>query len=503
MQNADVILEMHDISKSFPGVLALKNASFELRRGEVHALVGENGAGKSTLVKIMTGIYGEYSGDYRFAGEPAQFKSIRDAQHAGISIVHQELNMMNDLTVAQNIFIGRESAGFLVSDAELNRRAQELIDQFGINVSPTALLRDLTVGKSQMVEIARAMSFPATKVLILDEPTAALSEAETEELLEKIGELRQHGVAVVYISHRMGEIMRIADRVTVFRDGQYIDTLDIPSTTVDEIIKRMVGREVVNAPKESSTVPADAEVVLKAEGLTTHEVHDVSFELRRGEILGFAGLVGAGRTETMRLVCGADQPRSGTLTVHGRARVLHTPRDGIRAGIAYLSEDRKRYGLVLNLSVTDNTVLPSYDRLARGWVVLEAQCREKAQHFVNLLRIKTPNVGQVVKNLSGGNQQKVVLAKWLLRDVDILIFDEPTRGIDIGARAEIYALMQELVGAGKSIILVSSDLNEILHLSDRIVVMCEGSKTGELNISEANQVNIMELATTHVAKEQK
>lgn len=237
--------------------------------------------------------------------------------------------------------------------------------------------------------------------------------------------------------------------------------------------------------------------------MTTHEVHDVSFELRRGEILGFAGLVGAGRTETMRLVCGADQPRSGTLTVHGRARVLHTPRDGIRAGIAYLSEDRKRYGLVLNLSVTDNTVLPSYDRLARGWVVLEAQCREKAQHFVNLLRIKTPNVGQVVKNLSGGNQQKVVLAKWLLRDVDILIFDEPTRGIDIGARAEIYALMQELVGAGKSIILVSSDLNEILHLSDRIVVMCEGSKTGELNISEANQVNIMELATTHVAKEQK
>ena len=502
MKPEELRLRMEGISKSFPGVQALKNARLELRPGEVHALVGENGAGKSTLVKIMTGIYPDFGGSYEYLGKPVDFRSISDAQQAGISIVHQELNMMSDLTVAQNIFIGRESSSFRISDRDLNRRAQALIDEFEIGVDPRALLRDLSVGKAQMVEIARAMSFTETKVLILDEPSAALSEGETIELLAKIDQMRANGVSVVYISHRMNEIMQITDRVTVLRDGEYIDTLETASCTVDEIIERMVGRRVTNLQKERSEVPVDAEVVLRAEHLSSASVNDVSFELRKGEILGFAGLIGAGRTETMQILCGADPWGTGTIEVHGKPLHFSHPKEAIEAGIAYLSEDRKRYGLVLGLSVTDNTVLPSYDALSTGLVVREAECRKATQHYVDAMRIKTPSVGQIVKNLSGGNQQKVVLAKWLLRDVEILIFDEPTRGIDIGARSEIYEMMRGLTAQGKSIILVSSDLNEILHLCDRIVVMCEGQATGELAIAEATQVKIMELATQHQAKEQ-
>ena len=497
MKSEPLRLRMEGISKSFPGVQALKSARLDLRAGEVHALVGENGAGKSTLVKIMTGIYPDYGGLYEYEGEPVTFRSIAEAQHAGISIVHQELNMMGDLTVAQNIFIGRESTTFFVSDKELNRRAQELIDEFDIGVDPRTLLRDLSVGIAQMVEIARAMSFTQTRVLILDEPSAALSEGETADLLRKVEQMRARGVSVVYISHRMNEIMQITDRVTVLRDGDYVATMDTASCTVDEIIRAMVGRDVDQAQKTTSQVPADAPIALSARGLTSARVTDVSFDLRRGEILGFAGLVGAGRTETMQILCGADRWGTGTIEVDGRPLTFTHPRQAINAGIAYLSEDRKRYGLVLNLSVTDNTVLASYDALSTGLVVHTKECRTVTQRYVDALKTKTPSVSQLVKNLSGGNQQKVVLAKWLLRDVSILIFDEPTRGIDIGARAEIYAMMRELVAQGKSIILVSSDLTEILHLSDRVVVMCEGRATGTLDIAEASQVTIMELATHH------
>lgn len=496
-------LRMEGISKSFPGVQALKNGKLELRPGEVHALVGENGAGKSTLVKIITGIYSDYSGTFEYEGAPATFRSIRDAQQAGISIVHQELNMLGDLTVAQNIFIGRESDSLLISDRELNRRTQELIDEFEIGVDPRTLLRDLSVGKAQMVEIARAMSFTETKVLILDEPSAALSEGETVELLQKIDQMRARGVSVIYISHRMNEIMEITDRATVLRDGEYVGTLTTAECTVDDIIRAMVGREIDNSQKAASEVPAEAEIVLEARNLRSNSVRDVSFALRRGEILGFAGLVGAGRTETMQILCGADQTGRGEIRVHDKPVTFGHPEDAIKAGIAYLSEDRKRYGLVLNLTVTDNVVLPSYESLSYGPVVREAECRRQTSTFVDRLRIKTPSIAQIAKNLSGGNQQKVVLAKWLLRDVDIFIFDEPTRGIDIGARAEIYTIMHELVAQGKSIILVSSDLNEVLHLSDRIIVMCEGRATGELDISEATQVKIMELATDHQVKEER
>ena len=488
-------LRMEGITKSFPGVKALKGVSFDLRPGEVHALVGENGAGKSTLLKIMTGIHPDYSGVFEYDGAPVHFRSIRDAQEAGISIVHQELNMMGDLTVAQNIFIGRESRSLFISDRELNRRAQRLIDDYDIGVEPTALLRELSVGKAQLVEIARALSFPATQVLILDEPTAALSEAESLDLLERVRRLRDGGVSVVYVSHRMHEIMAVSDRVTVLRDGENAGTVATADTTMNGIIEMMVGRQVINAPKTRSNVPRDAPVVLRADSLTSPDVKGVSFTLRAGEILGLAGLVGAGRTELMRIVAGADRASSGTVEVRGRARASRRPRAATRRGLAWPAEARERYGPLLGLSVADNSVLPSYDLVSTGPVVRNGAVSRATRRYVDQLRIKTPSIHQAARNLSGGNQQKVVLAKWLLRDVDILIFDEPTRGIDIGARAEIYQLMNDLAAEGKSILLVSSDLDEVLHMSDRVLVMCEGRLTGELDIADATQVKIMELAT--------
>lgn len=496
-QTNEIILNMENIDKKFPGVHALKKCRFSLKKGEVHALIGENGAGKSTLVKIMTGIYSEYDGDYTFCGQKVRFQSVKEARQAGISIVHQELNMMNDLTVAQNIFIGRESKGFFCDDKNINAKAEKLICDFDIQVRPNELLKNLSVGKAQMVEIARAMSFESTKVLILDEPTAALSEGEAEDLFKKIADLKSRGVSVVFISHRLGEIMRVADRVTVMRDGEYIDTLDIENCTTDDIIRLMVGREILEEPKQKSNVKPDAPVVLEVKNLRSSKVKNVSFQLRKGEILGFAGLVGAGRTEVMRLICGADRMESGEILIKGKNCKINHPKDAIKNGIGYLSEDRKRYGLILGLPVGQNMVLPSYDKMSDMGFVNEKKCSIEANKFIAKLKIKTPGEKQLVKNLSGGNQQKVVISKWLMKNIDIFIFDEPTRGIDVGARAEIYNLMDELVAAGKSIIMVSSDLTEILRMSDRIVVMCEGKVTGELDISDANQNNIMRLATKH------
>jgi ribose transport system ATP-binding protein len=343
------------------------------------------------------------------------------------------------------------------------------------------------------------MSYPATKVLILDEPTAALSEAEAEDLFEKMEQLKARGVAIIFISHRLEEIKRVSDRVTIMRDGQYIDTLNAKTCTIQDIVRLMVGREVLEEPKAKSNVPEGAPVVLTASHLKSNKVKDVSFELHKGEILGFAGLVGAGRTETMRLIYGADPKDGGEITINGKNAEIHHSKDAIEHGIGYLSEDRKRYGLVLGLSITDNTVLSSYDlpELHNGIFVNEKHSAEVSEKYVKQLKTKTPSVRQLVKNLSGGNQQKVVIAKWMLRNCDILIFDEPTRGIDIGARAEIYNLMDSLVKEGKSIIMVSSDMTEVLKMSDRIVVMCEGRKTGELDIAEATQDKIMTLATKY------
>ena len=492
-----VILEMKGIVKSFGPVKALKGVDFDLRAGEVHALMGENGAGKSTLMKVLTGIHKPNEGSIHYNGKQVEYSKPKEAMDDGIVIVHQELNMMNDLTVAQNIFIGREeiSQGFFIDDNAANKKAKELFNLLKLDINPQEKVGHLTVGKQQMVEIAKALSMDA-KVIVFDEPTAALTESEINELFVIIDDLRKKGVGITYISHRMDEIARITDRVTVMRDGEYVGTVNTKDTTKDEIIAMMVGRTIYEDPKAASAVPEDAPVVLEVEHLNAgSSVKDVSFVLRKGEILGFSGLMGAGRTEVARLLFGADKKDSGTIKINGKEVDIKNPQDAIREGIGYLSEDRKRYGCVVDMTIANNTVMTNLDKYVHGGLINDSEIVTASDKFVKSLRTKTPSSKQLVRNLSGGNQQKVVIAKWLEQDSDILIFDEPTRGIDVGAKSEIYTLMNELVAQGKSIIMISSELTEILRMSDRIVVMCEGRKTGELDISQATQERILALAT--------
>ena len=492
----ETILRMQGIQKYFPGVHALDNAQLEVQAGEVMALVGENGAGKSTLMKILTGIYQKDEGTIEYFGENIEIHGPRDAQARGISIVHQELNLMQDLTVAENIFIGREpSKGGFLNKAKQNQMTQELLDSLHLDISPTVKVRRLTVAKQQMVEIAKSLSYNNTKVLIMDEPSTALTETEIEDLFTFIRRLKATGVGIIYISHRMNELKQITDRVTVMRDGQYVGTVVTAETSMDQIVQMMVGRTIYEEPKSKSNVPADAPVILEAEGLCSDDVKNVSFQLKKGEILGFAGLMGAGRTETMRLVCGADKRDSGTIKVNGKVVNVKTPRDAVKAGIGYLSEDRKRYGLCLGLSVADNTVMASLDAVSNGPFMNDKKIQDESLRLKDQLATKTPTVKTLVRSLSGGNQQKVVIAKWLMRDCDILIFDEPTKGIDVGAKSEIYKLMNKLASEGKSIIMISSEMPELLRMSDRVVVMCEGRVTGELDIAEATQEKIMTYAT--------
>lgn len=490
------LLEMNDVSKRFLGVHALKGVHFDLRCGEVHALVGENGAGKSTLMKVLTGIHQPDSGEIFFEGKPYAVKNIGEAQNLGISMIHQELNMMNDLTVAQNVFIGRElKKGPWLDDAGMVRETQKIFDRIGIKIDPKTKLGRLTVGKQQMVEIAKAVSRDC-KLLILDEPTAALTQTEIEDLFRIMGDLKAKGIGMVYISHRMDEISRISDRITVMRDGEYVGTVDTASVTKDDIINMMIGRVVYEDPKTHSEVPEDAETVLEVRNLSSGNLFkDVSFKLRKGEILGFSGLMGAGRTEVARAIFGADPHDGGEIFVNGKRVNIKSPEDAVKLGIGYLSEDRKRYGLLLDKSVAENTALASIDKYTKGGIINDRQIKAEAREENAKLRTKTPSMEQLLKNLSGGNQQKVIIARWLIKNSDILIFDEPTRGIDVGAKSEIYTLMNQLAKQGKSIIMISSELVEILRMSDRILVMCEGRKTGELDISEANQENIMQLAT--------
>jgi len=492
----DIILKMNGIDKSFPGVHALDHVNLEVRKGEVLALMGENGAGKSTLMKVLTGIYKKDEGSIVYEGKEVEFTNPKDAQEAGIVIVHQELNMMNHLTVAQNIFIGREAmSGKLINDKKMNEEAEKLFDKLNIKIDPTEKMGNLTVGKQQMCEIAKAISHDA-KVIVFDEPSAALTEAEIEELFKIIRDLRKKQLGIVYISHRMDEIKVITDRVTVMRDGGYVGTLITKECTKDDIINMMVGRVIYEDPKTQSNVPADAPVVLKVEHLNAGKmVRDVSFELHKGEILGFSGLMGAGRTETARALFGADPMDSGDIYVNGQKVTIKSPMDAVKCGIGYLSEDRKRYGIVVQKSVAENSTMVDLDNYVNGIFINKKKENDVALKYVKSLKTKTPSVDQLVVNLSGGNQQKVVIAKWLIRNCDILIFDEPTRGIDVGAKSEIYHLMNELAAQGKSIIMISSEMTEILRMSDRIVVMCEGRKTGELDIAEATQENIMHAAT--------
>ena len=492
----ETILKMQGIQKHFSGVHALKGVDFELKAGEVHALMGENGAGKSTLIKVLCGIHKRDGGTIEYLGKEVSYDNIGQSQDAGISVIHQELNMMNDLTVAQNMFIGREfmNKGF-INDKAMEAEAQRQFDKMGVKIDPSVKLGDLTVGKQQMVEITKAISRDC-KLLVLDEPTAALTLPEVEELFKIMGELKEKGIGMIYISHRMDEITRISDRVTVMRDGEYVGTVNTAETTRDDIVKMMVGRVIMGDQKAHSNVAPDAPVILEVKNLNAgKEVRNVSFNLRKGEILGFAGLMGAGRTEVARALYGADRKQTGEIFINGKKVKIETPAQAVRNGICYLSEDRKRFGLMLQKSIVENSAIASVDGYVRGGLIDDGKMRDASEHYNKLLRTKTPSMDQLLKNLSGGNQQKVIIARWLMRDADIFIFDEPTRGIDVGAKSEIYNLMDQLVQQGKSIIMISSELPEVLRMSDRIVVMCEGRKTGELSIEEANQENIMQLAT--------
>ena len=496
---AENLNQMEHIHKYFPGVHALNDVHLSVKAGEVHALIGENGAGKSTLMKVLNGIYKKDGGRILYKGKEVELDGPETAQALGIGMIHQELNLMPHLTVAQNIFIGREPMrlGLFIDAAKANAEAQKLLDSLNIRIDATALVSSLSVAKQQLVEIAKALSYDS-ELLVMDEPTAALTESEIVELFKFIRQLKAKGHGIIYISHRLEELWEISDRVTVMRDGQYVDTVNTADVTKEDIINMMVGRVIYEDPKQKSNVPPDAPVVLEARHLVAKNVKDVSFTLRKGEILGFAGLMGAGRTETVRALFGADPLESGEVYLHGKKVEIRSPSDAVKHGIGYLSEDRKAFGLAIGLSVRENTVMAYLEKFTKGLFVNDRQVDKTTNQYVDQIGIKTPSNRQLIKNLSGGNQQKVVIAKWLVRDCQVLIFDEPTRGIDVGAKSEIYKLMNQLAAQGKAIIMISSELPELLRMSDRILVMSEGRAAGELDISEATQTAIMHYATMNM-----
>lgn len=492
------LVTLKGIEKHFPGVHALSDVSFELKRGEVHALMGENGAGKSTLMKVLSGVYQRDSGDIFIKGQRVSPANPREAQALGIGIIHQELSLMNDLTAAQNIFIGREprSRFGILKEKQLNKQAEVIFESMNLDMDASVLVGNLTVASQQMVEIAKALSFNSS-ILIMDEPTSALNRVETDELFKMIRSLKEEGVGIIYISHKMDELKQIADRVTVMRDGEYVGTVDAASTEPAEIINMMVGRNLAN---EAVDIPNlnDSPIALEVLNLSRGDaIKAVGFKVKKGEILGFSGLMGAGRTEVARAIFGADPKDSGDIFVHGVKHDIESPTDAVKAGIGYLSEDRKHFGLAVSMNVRANIVMACLDRYINRFKTLDETRMEKvAYEYINLLDIRTPSDLQEVTHLSGGNQQKVVIAKWLLRDCDVLIFDEPTRGIDVGAKAEIYNLLKELAAQGKAIIVISSELPEILRVCHRIAVMCEGKITGVLpGGSNTSQEQIMALAT--------
>ncbi|MCG3004578.1 sugar ABC transporter ATP-binding protein [Escherichia coli] len=495
---SETFLQMKHITKRFPGVLALNDVQFTLRRGEVHALLGENGAGKSTLMKILSGVYQPDEGEIIFEDKPVSFSDPLSAQNVGITIIHQEFNLFPELTVEENIFIGREFCKknrWRLDEKQQRQATIEILQKLNLAIKPDTLVADLTVAQQQMVEIAKAISVNA-RILIMDEPTAALTETEIESLFRVTRLLKEQGTGIVYISHRLEELALIADRATVMRDGQYISTVDYECVKISDLIAMMVGRDLGNIYPRREALQQRIPV-LKVNGLTRKGVlNDINFTLYRGEILGFAGLMGAGRTELARAIFGADSIDSGTLKLNGKETVIKDISDAIQQGISYLTEDRKKEGLALNLSVERNIMLGNYPEYSdRFGNVDSRRCQQTSEEQVKALRIKTPNLEQAALNLSGGNQQKIIIARWVCKDTDILIFDEPTRGIDVGAKLEIYELMNRLVAKGKSIIMISSELPEVLGMCDRILVMRSGRITGELSAKEATQEKSMQYAT--------
>jgi ribose transport system ATP-binding protein len=491
-----IVLEMRGIAKTYPGVRALDGVDFQVRAGEVHALVGENGAGKSTLMKILAGAQSKDSGTIVIEGKPAHIDSPQAAMALGVSIIYQEFNLVPYMSAAENIFLGREpraSVPGLVNFSKMYSDAQAIIDRLGVKLNVRTAVNRLSVAQQQMVEIAKATS-RESRIIAMDEPSATLTDHELENLFTLIKSLKEQGVSIIYISHRLEEIFQIADRVTVLRDGELVATKDVKDTDREDIIQMMVGRELKEKiPKKPAPI---GEVALSVEHLQrAGAIEDVSFEVRKGEILGIAGLVGAGRTEVARAIFGADPIDGGTIRIDGKVVDVRSPRDAISMGIGLVTEDRKALGLVLGMVVRENISLANLDSLATLGFVSRRRERDVANRYIADLLIKTPSMEQTVQNLSGGNQQKVVLAKWLFTESKVLIFDEPTRGIDVGSKVEIYQLMNRLVDSGVAIIMISSELPEVMGMSDRILVMHEGRLAGELSREDATQEKIMHLAT--------
>jgi ribose transport system ATP-binding protein len=488
------VLRMRQIRKIFPGVVALDNVDFELRRGEVHILLGENGAGKSTLMKILSGAYQKSSGQIIFDGAEVEIKNPKHAQSLGISTVYQEFNLIPHLPIGENIFLGREPVRFagIIDQRAILEGAQSALAGLGLTIDPRRVVKNLRVAEQQMVEVAKALSLDA-RILIMDEPTAALTEHEIGELFSTIRTLKEKGVAIVYISHRMEELFEIGDRVTVLRDGRSVGTYEVREMRKAELIRLMVNRDLTELfPKEHATRGAE---VLRVESLSTKGgLKDISFSLHKGEVLGVAGLLGAGRTELARAIFGLDHISSGNIYVNGVAQKMSSPRTAIKSGLGFLTEDRKSQGLVLPLSVERNMCLSSVEKFSRWGVMNTKREREAASRYTEELRIKTPSLDQKVVFLSGGNQQKVVLSKWLCSAAEAFIFDEPTRGVDVGAKAEIYQLMNRLTAAGVAIMMISSEMLEVLGMSDRIMVMRGGRIAGEFSAEESTQERILQCA---------
>jgi len=492
-----ILLEMNHIRKEFPGVLALKDVSLQVMEGEVHALLGENGAGKSTLIKILAGIYASDGGDIIINGNPTVINSVQDAQKNGISVIHQELVLVPHMTVAENIYLGREPVANnrIVDTAKMNSAAKELLDSFDLPIPPQEKISSLTIAQQQMVEIIKALSFNA-RILVMDEPTSSISDKDVGFLFSTIRKLKKTGVGVIYISHRMSELMQISDRITVIRDGEYIGTRITSETSSDELIAMMVGRQLTHY--YTRTYGILKEKVLEVKNLGNGKlIRDVSFNLYKGEILGFAGLVGAGRSEVMKCLFGLDTHTTGELSIDGERVDIRDPEQAIRLGIAMVPESRKREALFLQQSVMFNTTIKSLQKFISGIFVNKEREESITREYVDKMAIKTPTYQQLVQNLSGGNQQKVVIGRWLATNPRILILDEPTRGVDVGAKAEIYAIMNKLASEGVAIIMISSELPEVINMSDRVNVMCNGTIVKCLERDELTQERIMHLATFH------
>ena len=490
----NTIVELQHIYKSFGTNEVLSDISLSFNSAEVHALVGENGAGKSTLTKILCGVIPKSKGTIIFNGQEVDFKNVANAHALGIRMVYQELYLMKDLTIAQNIYIGREiKRGIFIDDAAMNKKCQELFDEYDIDLEPDILVKELSVAQMQMVEILKNIS-QEVSVLVLDEPTTALSSKEVEDLFKMLQRLKDKGVSIIYISHKMDEVLKISDKISVLRDGILVGTVNKNETSREDIIRMMIGRDVTWQVKEKSEVNEGAPIVLKVNNIQSEKLKDISFDLRKGEILGFSGLMGSGRTEVARAIFGADKVKILDLEINGYPVIVHSPEEAIKHGICYLSEDRKQYGLMLDHSIYANESISSLDANTKFFLIDDALLEQEAEKQKEELQIKYYFIQDKIDHLSGGNQQKCIIARWLLKDAEIFIFDEPTKGIDIGAKNEIYKKIKELAKNGKSIIVISSELEEITQLCDRVVVMCEGKITKIFDISEVNQEKIMEYA---------